>query len=175
MRRNRSGNAHDHCNDNDNNDDEQQHQQQYDSNKDDADKMESFGKQRSRCCPVSSSSKDDIVGLPPSLSLLRISFYSRETLKNNYAASPNRMRVRVVAALRRLGCWLSSDPFVCSLEVRCQACVPIVNICMTAGFKVDVALGGHLGTDTLRYALLQTRAHQATFVPVVVALKLLLV
>ena len=80
----------------------------------------------------------------------------------------------MVAALHRLGHRLSRDSFVYSLKVRCRVRVPIINVCTTAGFKVDVALGGHSRTNTLRYASLQTRAHPATFVPVVVALKLLL-
>ena len=61
-------------------------------------------------------------------------------------------RVKVVKALRSLGNILRRRVFTSSIQVISRARVPIVKFETHLGFEGDIAMGGHNGTDTSKFA-----------------------
>jgi hypothetical protein len=82
-------------------------------------------------------------------------------------------RRQVVNALRALGKALWRSPVMSNIEVRHRAKVPIVTTDTKLGFEADVAVGGHNGTDTSKFAATQVKKYKS-FSPVVLMLKVLL-
>ena len=69
-------------------------------------------------------------------------------------------RRKVVAALRRLGKKLSKSDLTHTIDVRRMARVPIIAVGCRLGFDFDIAVGGHNGADTSRYAASQVKRHK---------------
>lgn len=82
-------------------------------------------------------------------------------------------RRQVVHALRALCKALWRSPVMSKIEVRHRAKVPIVTTETKLGFEADVAVGGHNGTDTSKFAATQVKKYKS-FSPVVLILKVLL-
>ena len=82
-------------------------------------------------------------------------------------------RNKVVRALQRLGKKLWASSLSYTVEVRRHARVPIVTMETRLGFDGDIAIGGHNGADTSRYAASQISRYES-FAPVVLLLKIIL-
>jgi len=82
-------------------------------------------------------------------------------------------RELVVKALTKIGKNLNKTALVQNLFVRKRARVPIINLTTRSGIDCDIALGGHNGTDTSKFAAIWIKRHNA-FATVVILLKLLL-
>ena len=80
---------------------------------------------------------------------------------------------KVVSALKRLGKKLWASKLTDTVEVRRHAKVPIVTCSTRLGFDGDVAIAGHSGADTSKYASSQVSRYES-FAPVVLLLKIIL-
>ena len=80
---------------------------------------------------------------------------------------------KVVTALKRLGKKLWASKLTDTVEVRRHAKVPIVTCSTRLGFDGDVAIAGHSGADTSKFASSQVSRYES-FAPVVLLLKIIL-
>ena len=94
-------------------------------------------------------------------------------IKRPAVGPTGKTKVKVVSALKRLGKKLWASQLTDTVEVRRHAKVPIVTCATRLGFDGDIAIAGHIGADTSKYASSQVCRYDS-FAPVVLLLKIIL-
>ncbi|KAG7366439.1 hypothetical protein IV203_029109 [Nitzschia inconspicua] len=103
---------------------------------------------------------------------MEVSYTVSKMTTSNFNSGPTgRNRTAVVNALYKIA--KRMKPYATTLHVRKKAKVPIINFQSHFGFEVDIAMGGHNGTDTSSYASIQVSRFKC-FPAIVVLLKMLL-
>jgi len=94
---------------------------------------------------------------------MEVSFHADYTANEIVAPSfgpTGETRKHVLNALQKLSNGLRKQRVISNMEVRRHAKVPIIAMETHLGFEGDVAIGGHIGSDTSLFAVTQVQRYQ---------------